>query len=499
MNVDFNAESIREMIYRGYESPDLDYKESFDDSTGAWMELAKDIYAMSNHGGGCIIIGVIDGLFEPVGLNLTFHKDTQEWVDKVSKWVSGKVAISYVEHVADIGGIERKFPVIRVNSSIGSLVIPKTDGTYTDKNGMSRTAFRQGVIYTRKTTSSIQATGDDFWELFWALLKRTAEATGSQGTPLEVLSALSEKTKPAVTEEKIWFNLFPVTDVPDLIYSAPTDCRYPSEIYDAVNSKFLHIGRESVETPSFLLVDKRVVTFNPFDSSNPLSQCITAPADRIQTRDWMNNDTGRQRLIMLLNYNLKSLCRRKGLFHDAKHERYYMRYFGGAAPTITWKPYKKTSTRQLVYLRVGQEGQLLYCEHFAGRLRFVLLGSGIFLLIEPIRVLTRDGEYPLDQWRNVRISTKESFHYHNNNYLYDMKLWLHILAGNSQEIHLGTPPNHVTVSVLPLNSTANFGILDDQYTSDDFLDNLKSEPFEYVISEEESEEDNPLTETSLEE
>ena len=129
----------------------------------------------------------------------------------------------------------------------------------------------------------------------------------------------------------------------------------------------------------------------------------------------------------------------------------------------------------------------------------MILGTGIYLLIEPIRVLTADGKTPLDQYHNVRISTKESFHYHNNNYLYDMKLWLHILAGNSQELHLGIEPNRIIISVLPVNTKASFGILEDQYTSEDFLDELKSEPFEYAISSEESEEDNPLTDTSLEE
>jgi hypothetical protein len=498
MNSDLNENRADELIHRGYESDDLDYKESFDDSTGMWMELAKDVYAMSNFGGGYLVIGVQDGSFKPVGLDPAFHKDAQEWIERVGKWATGRVKVTYFEYQTNIGNQQRKFPIIYVHGSIGSLVVPKVEGRYLDKRGVQQVAFRPGVIYTRKTASSAPATGDDFWGLFWALLRRTAEATGSQGTPLEVLSALSKKTEPDATQEKLWFNLFPVTEIPDFVYFASTDLRYPRDIYNAIDSKLNATGGH-VDVPAFILTDRRIFSFSPFDSGNPLTICSKGDAERVSIETWMSDESKRQRLVMLLNFNLRNLCRKKGFYHDVKHDRYYKRYFGGPVPTITWKPYKKTRERQLVYLRFGTHGQLLYYEHFAGRLRFVMLGKGLYLLVEPIRVLTLDGQNPLDQSRNVRILTKESFHYHNNNYLYDMKLWLRILAGNSQEVHLGDRPNNITVSVLPINSTANFGILEDQYTSEDFLDSLKSEPFEYVISEEESEEDNPLTETPMEE
>jgi len=79
-----------------------------------------------------------------------------------------------------------------------------------------------------------------------------------------------------------------------------------------------------------------------------------------------------------------------------------------------------------------------------------------------------------------------------------MKLWLHVLAGNRKEIHLGSGKGRITVSILSINSKVNFGILEDQHTSEDFLDSLKSEPLEYVVSYQEEEEYNPLTETPLE-
>jgi hypothetical protein len=497
--LELNSDLAEELIHQGFESPDLDYKIEFDNSENAWMELAKDVFGMANYGGGHIVIGVEDGTFKPAGVDVTFHKDAQEWVDRISKWATGKISLLYLEYVTEVKGKQKKFPILQIHGSIGNLVIPKIDGVYVLPRGAKKCAFRQGVVYTRKNTSTVQVPGDEFRQLFWSLEKRTMAFTGSTYVPLEVLSALNKKAEPDIVEETLWFNLFPVTDIPDIIYAADTNYREAGEIYRKVNSE--PVSKEQrIQIPPFLLEDKKIYSFSEFDEVNPLSMCVSSRPESIPTKSWLDDDKMHQKLVKLLNFNLKELIRRRGFYYDPRRDRFYVKYFGGTIPEITWKPYKSTSTRQLVYQRFSKtDGRLLYCEHFAGRLRFMILGDGIYLIIEPIRVLTTDGERPLDQNRNLRISTKKNFRYHNNNYLYDMKLWLHILARNRQEIHLGFGSGRITISILSMNSKVNFGILDDQHTSQDFLDSLKSEPLDYDIATySEDEEGNPLTETSLE-
>ena len=252
----------------------------------------------------------------------------------------------------------------------------------------------------------------------------------------------------------------------------------------------------------FLLFFRRskALLFFAIDEINPLSLCVQSEGFSIPTIQWLNNEKESQKLIKLLNYNLKNLCATKKFYYDQDRDRYYIKYFGGPVPEITWKPYKATSTRQLVNLKINKDtGRLIYCEHFGGRLRFTILGpQGVYLIIEPLRILTRDGSQLLDQTLNVKISTKKNVHYHNNNYLYDMKLWLHILAGNKEEIHLGQGNGKIIVSILPITSKTDFGILEDQHTGADFLDSLKSEPLDYLVSYEETEEYNPLEDTALE-
>ncbi len=497
MSVNMSAEMLDRLVVRGFESPDLDYKVDFDDTTRAWMEITKDICGMANYGGGFVVIGVRDGTFQPVGVDPSFHMDSQIWVDKVSKWVTGKLSIFYVEHTKKVNGIERKFPILRIHGSTGSLLVPKIDGRY-QAGSKEVVAFRIGVIYTRDNTSTVIAPGEYFPRLFLGMLKRTAEATGSQSTPLEAISLLTGRSRPDAVEETLWSNLFPIIDLPDLIYAAETEFRNPQEIYEWIKQE-LGEERWRVDIPPFFLAERKIYSFSKFDKSNPLSLCASSAHSTLSTREWLENPSKHRQLVMLLNFNLKSLCWKKGFAYDPVHDRFFKRYrLGKSIERVRWRPYRAFSTRQLVYIRKDSQGSTLYCEHFAGRLKFAILGKGVYLIIEPLRVVTEDGERPLDWKRTVRIRTKSNFHYHNNNYLYDTKLWLHLLAGNKDEIHMGLGEARIIVSVLSISSKVSIGIEDDQHTSGDFLDSLKSEPLEYIVESEEPE-DSPLTETSLEE
>ena len=461
------------------------------------MEMAKDVYAMANYGGGYIVMGVEDGTFAPIGMDKTFHIDTQVWIDKFSSWANGEIRLSYLEYELQIKGNLRKFPILHVNGSIKTLIIPKTEGTYS-VNGKNKIAFKQGVTYTRGISSSVIASADEHSSLFWALFKRTTTALGGQGVPLDVLSVLLTKAKADEIEEKLWFNLFPVTELPDFVYAGETNFSGPNEIYMHIHEVEKETGGYE-RTPSFYLTDAKIYTFSPFSELNPLSLCIKNNPEKFPVKDWLTDPIKRQKLISLLNFNLKSLCRRRLFWYDKSKDRFFIRDYGGEIPIISWKPYKVQTQRQLVYRKFDSGGKtLFYCEHFGGRLRFITLGDGIYLLIEPTRVVTKDGIEALDWKKNTIISTKNSFRYHNNNYLYDIKLWLQLLAGTRNEIYMGVGEGRTVISVQAVHSTSSFGIIDDQHTDEGFLDELKSEPLEYQLGEVGVDSNNPITESPFE-
>jgi len=489
MKGDLSTQKIEELLSLGYESDEIDFKENFNkNSLGCWMNLAKDVYGFSNFGGGYIVIGVEDGTFKLIGLK-DFHVDVEELIEKFSKWATKRVSIKYKEYKKNILGEERIFPVLYVEGANSSPIITKTKGEY-EEEGKKKTAFLQNTIYIRKESSTKPISSEDYPLLFWDLVKRSVEYNSSKEVPLEVINELGRKKQPDKVDETLWFNLFPVTEIPDLIYFSETNFRTPKEIYDQLAEQ---------EIPTFLLEDKKIYTFKPLDNENILSSIIDSKVNTIKAKEWLDDPVKNKKLIKLLNFHLKKLSKNKGFFYDAKKDRYFFRYYGTKVPEITWKPYAKTTKRQLVLIKQNSVGEMIYCEHFGAKMRFILLNNLLFLLVEPVRVLTKDGIFPLDSKRNTRISTKINRYYHNNNYLYDVKLCLHILAGSREEILFEENPKLV-VSTKSLKSIVNFGISEDQHTQGDFLDLLISEPLEYIIYEDMEEIDtNPLTDDPLEE
>jgi hypothetical protein len=47
--------------------------------------------------------------------------------------------------------------------------------------------------------------------------------------------------EPAAIEETLWFNIFPVTELPDFIYVADTDYSQARDIYNEIDSQLLDI------------------------------------------------------------------------------------------------------------------------------------------------------------------------------------------------------------------------------------------------------------------
>jgi len=499
MDLTLSDDKIEQLLRQGYESPDLDYKETFDNSDEHWMKLAKDVFAMANHGGGYIVFGVPDGNFIPAGMDTNFHIDSSVWSQKFNNWSTVRIELLYKEYVKDINGQMRKFPILYISGVMGTFALPKMNGVFTLRSGEQKAAFTNGVAYTRVNDSSVPAQGEDYFKLIWGMIARANKSNDIVDLPLTTIELLQNKAKPYAIQEPVWSNLFPVTEMPDIIYSSDTSFRYATEIYDAIRTFYDEKGYEVPDLPTFLLKEGKIYSFEKLnDKNNPLSLLSFSNKEE-NTADWIADDKKRNYLTEYLNLLLKKWCRRKGFAYDKKRQRFYAFYNGGSIPEMRWKPAKRESTRPLVYIHKNNDFIRFY-EHFGGKLRFVELGNQFYLLIEPVRVLTADGRTPVDHGSSTRFHTKKNTQYHNNNYLYDVKFWLFLLSGNRQEILLNSVHNSVVVSVKPLMAESSKGILEDSNVDQDFLDELKSTPLEYESTGESfpEDEENPLSDPPLE-
>lgn len=146
-------------LARTAEDADVDFKESFDvGSNGDWLEIVKDVVAMANSGGGCIIIGLRDdGLPSGADVSSVIAVDPATLTDKIYKYTGAQF------HAFAISGAVKggaTVCLIRVDGCRVPLVFSKV-GTYETAPGKQKNAFSLGAIYFRHGAKSEPATMDD--------------------------------------------------------------------------------------------------------------------------------------------------------------------------------------------------------------------------------------------------------------------------------------------------------------------------------------------------
>lgn len=144
------------------ESKYLDFKEKFDiNQAQEWCEIIKDIVAMANSGGGCILIGARnDGT--PSGWDATpvLNLDPAQITDKIVRYTGDQYADFEIQEVEKNG--HRLVALLIYPVSIPMIFIQP--GTYDIGEGKQKTAFGKGTIYFRHGAKSEPGNAKDLKE-----------------------------------------------------------------------------------------------------------------------------------------------------------------------------------------------------------------------------------------------------------------------------------------------------------------------------------------------
>jgi hypothetical protein len=141
------------------ESASLDFKESFDpESKQDWCELIKDIVAMSNFGGGAIIVGVADD-GSPSGSDSgpLLAVDPADVTNKIHSYTDQHFAAFEI-----VPGVRHGHAVAVLSVRASRIPIVFTShGGYGVPGGGQKTAFVKGSVYFRHGAKSEPGTSDD--------------------------------------------------------------------------------------------------------------------------------------------------------------------------------------------------------------------------------------------------------------------------------------------------------------------------------------------------
>jgi hypothetical protein len=141
------------------ESATLDFKSSFDpESKQDWCELIKDIVAMSNSGGGTIVVGVDDdGSASNSDVAPLLAVDPADVTNRIYSYTDQHFAAFDIAHGLRFG---KPVAVITVGASRIPIVFT-AHGGYAAPGGGQKAAFVKGSVYFRHGAKSEPGTTDD--------------------------------------------------------------------------------------------------------------------------------------------------------------------------------------------------------------------------------------------------------------------------------------------------------------------------------------------------
>jgi len=155
------------------ETSSIEFKTSFDiSSVREWCEIIKDIVAISNSGGGVIVIG-LDDHGSPINsdISLLLELDPAQFTDKIHKYTGYQFSQFALMPCEKLGA--RLFAICIREAPF--ILIFEKPGLYDVGGGNQNVAFRDGMIFFRHGAKSEPANNDDLH--YWVDQHMTEERT----------------------------------------------------------------------------------------------------------------------------------------------------------------------------------------------------------------------------------------------------------------------------------------------------------------------------------
>lgn len=156
------------------ESKHVEFKEKIDISQSQdWCEIIKDIIAMANSGGGCILIGVKNNGM-PSGWDATpvLKIDPAQITDKIAKYTMQQFSDFDIQEIKKNG----KNIVALIVSGVFFPIVFVNPGTYDTGDGKQKTAFGKGTVYFRHGAKSEPGNYQDLKECIERAIERNRKS-----------------------------------------------------------------------------------------------------------------------------------------------------------------------------------------------------------------------------------------------------------------------------------------------------------------------------------
>lgn len=437
--------ALKYLMSKKKECPYLDFKLKIDVRKNSnFPEVAKDIFAFSNYGGGWMLIGWKEpksSQYVPAGVPEDYKVDQAVLQEKFNSYSNYKIELGYYEFTRIIKGVVKRFAAIFIPPSY-EILKPIKDGKYM-KGDKEKIAFKKDDVFYRRGSQSIHPSNHEL-----ELIRKRLE---KENYRLSVLSG-----EPDEIEETIYSNIFPVTKLPEFVYTGV------KKDYDNISIKVL-LKQERI-FPEFYFKFKewsgRIVTFENLQDKNNTYRKLVEP-DSIKKEPiitWIEDPDKNRIIVGLLNRELTHYAINNGMFHFGEQNKLYYPLLEKDRRRERWKSRYGKSTRTVASRMWAEQLKRFIYWHTAFIPRFIQLGSYEFYLrIYPTFVITENGKYAMKGFREGTIITRLSYNKYNSSYLNTILFWIHQL-GHGKNIKIG---DYFEISSEPVKIEMPVGILYD--------------------------------------
>jgi TIR domain-containing protein len=255
--------------------------------------------------------------------------------------------------------------------------------------------------------------------------------------------------KPDAVTEVLISNLLPVTHLPTEIWSASTEMRKATEVF------------EVVERPDvFLLRDGKLYTFARLTaegcSLREVVDAATISPSPERTDTWLAHRDKKLWLMALLNECLSQHMRGLPTWKQSRGRYFFPPEDGGIR---RWKN-PGDQSREVAAPKATPDGGVFWVHHSVFT-RFTRFGDRFFVLLVPGFTFTSDGSMPLAGKSMGRLSVQWGGRQKNPDVLRSVMFWAKALATGGNEIRIQAGADTILASPLPATTKTAVGIQGD--------------------------------------
>jgi hypothetical protein len=250
-------------------------------------------------------------------------------------------------------------------------------------------------------------------------------------------------------QEVLVSNLLPVNVIPEFIWSDVATTQKKTDVWKSL---------KGLRAPPFHPEGGRIYSFySPDDASNPFRSFLTGAAPRQEAvRGWLADSDRARLLVRMFNESLQEHAyhlRIRNLKDNRK--QFYCPVFDGKPRQFRWGGGGRVRTIAKVAMRPDKSTIGI---HYAAKMRFLVLGSRMFLLIEPGWLFTSDGVTPLEGRQVTVLATKFGGRERNATVLRNVLMWSMLLADGHESVGISVGASKIIMDPMPALARVAVGV-----------------------------------------